>query len=58
VEVLRALDFLEHSLDLPESSIVRYVGVLSDPVQSISVLLVHTVDFVLEIGKEAEALWR
>jgi hypothetical protein len=67
MEVLRTLDFLERSLDLPESSIVRYVVALSDTddpdnvfletVLSISALLVHTVDFALEIGNEAKTLW-
>jgi hypothetical protein len=67
LEVLRTLDFIERSLALPESSLVRYAVSLSDTddpdnaflatVLSISALLVHTVDFVLELGKESEHLW-
>jgi hypothetical protein len=67
IEVLRILDFIERSLGLDESSLVRYAVSLSDTddpdsmflatVLSISALLVHTVDFVLELGKESKGLW-
>jgi hypothetical protein len=67
IEVLRALDFIETSLGLPESSLVGYVVALSDnddpdnvfleTVLGIAAILVHTMDFASEIEKEWAKLW-
>jgi hypothetical protein len=67
MEVLRILAFMEMSFALPDASLLRYAVALSDPddpdskfletVVGISALLLHTVDFVMEIGKESSRQW-
>jgi hypothetical protein len=67
MEVLQGLDFIERSLALDQSCLVKYAVALSDTddpdnvflatVLQISALLVQSVDFVLELEKEAKQLW-
>jgi hypothetical protein len=67
MEVLKALSFMEHAFALPDTSLLRYTVAWSDPddpagefletVLGISALLLHTVGFVIEIGKEANRQW-
>jgi hypothetical protein len=67
MEVLRVLAFMEMSFALPDASLLRYAVTLSAPddpdnrfletVLGISALLLHTVDFVMEIGKESNHQW-